>query len=36
MVHRCDIGLSSFKGFGDAEQPHKVRIVGMKELAVET
>ena len=36
VVHGCDIGLSPFKGFGDAEQPHKVRVVCMEELAVGT
>ena len=36
VMHRCDIGLSPFKGFGDAEQPHKVRVVCMEELAIET
>ena len=36
VVHRCDIGLSPFKGFRDAEQPHQVRVVRMEELAVGT
>ena len=34
VMHRCDIRLSPFKGFRDAEQPHKVRVVCMEELAV--
>ena len=36
VVHRCDIGLAPFKGFRDAEQPHKVRVVCMEELAMGT
>ena len=36
VVHGCDIGLSPFEGFGDAEQPHKVRVVCMEELTAGT